>query len=552
MAAKIVVVDDSRTQRSTIALAIERKGHQVVQGSNGLEAIHLVHSERPDLLVSDIVMSELTGYQVCRLLKNDPATEDLPIILLTTLDHQEHRFWGKEAGADSYVLKGADTAPLEQEVARLLLEKKRRPKDERAPKGAASSARQAAHARLTDLLDRLLFEATISNRIRETGRSSGNLIRSLKSFFEFFQSLIDYQIALLCLRAPNGPMLVVHLAEQIPNSLLEEAKKSAMEEGLLTVKEKEALQQKLLNPELVTPEEPAEKKNLATISARFSTSLQEGGLAVFTVNRSLYTEETASTLRIAARELESVLRFNLQAEALEKIKADFTAMIVHDLRAPLTAVMSGAAIVEDGLVGPVNDEQKKWLAKIGAGSRILVNLINDVLDLSKIEAGRLKLIKEDVDLEQLIRASLDDYLVLAREKKISLSSRVDRPLPRIKADSGRLGQIFANLISNAIKFTKEGGEIEIGAAQGNEAETRVWVRDSGVGIPAHEMSDLFEKYRQTTAGKTSRHKGTGLGLVICKMIVESHGGRIWVESTEGKGTTFYFTLPALPAAISTV
>ena len=231
MAAKIVVVDDSRTQRSTIALAIERKGHQVVQGSNGLEAIHLVHSERPDLLVSDIVMSELTGYQVCRLLKNDPATEDLPIILLTTLDHQEHRFWGKEAGADSYVLKGADTAPLEQEVARLLLEKKRRPKEERAPKGGASSARQAAHARLTDLLDRLLFEATISNRIRETGRSSGDLIRSLKSFFEFFQSLIDYQIALLCLRAPNGPMLVVHLAEQIPNSLLEEAKKSAMEEG---------------------------------------------------------------------------------------------------------------------------------------------------------------------------------------------------------------------------------------------------------------------------------------------------------------------------------
>ena len=112
MTAKIVVADDSRTQRSTIALALERQGYQVVQGSNGLEAFHLVQSESPDLLVSDIVMPELTGYQVCRLLKNDPATEDLPIILLTTLDQQEHRFWGKEAGADSYVLKGTGTAPL--------------------------------------------------------------------------------------------------------------------------------------------------------------------------------------------------------------------------------------------------------------------------------------------------------------------------------------------------------------------------------------------------------------------------------------------------------
>src|SRR6185369_1180386 len=103
MAAKIVVVDDSRTQRSTIAMALERRGYEVIQGSDGLEALHLVHNESPDLLISDIVMPELTGYQVCRLLKNDAATEDLPIILLTTLEHQEHRFWGKEAGADSFV-----------------------------------------------------------------------------------------------------------------------------------------------------------------------------------------------------------------------------------------------------------------------------------------------------------------------------------------------------------------------------------------------------------------------------------------------------------------
>jgi signal transduction histidine kinase/DNA-binding NarL/FixJ family response regulator len=541
MAAKIVVVDDSRTQRSTIALALERQGYQVVQGTNGLEALHLVHDESPDLLVSDIMMPELTGYQVCRLLKNDPATEDLPIILLTTLDHREHRFWGREAGADSYVLKGADPAPLEKEVARLLAERKRKPAAERVSKGALPFARQTAHARLTDLLDRLLFEATIANRVRETGRSGGDLVRVLKTFFEFFHSLIDYQICLLCLSAPGGPFVFIHLAEQIPASWLEAAKRSAVEEGLLRADE--TAQEQLLNPELLSQEEPEEKKTLAMLPARFSAAIQDGGLAVFTVNRALYTEETNQTLRIAARELEPILLANFQAEALEKLKADFTAMIVHDLRAPLTAIMSGAAILEDGLVGPVTDEQKNWLLKISTGSRNLLNLINDFLDLSKIEAGRLELVKAEIDLAQLIRASLDDYTVLAREKKISLSARIEQPLSPLTADPGRLGQVFTNLISNAIKFTAEGGAIELGAAPSSASEIKVWVKDSGVGIPAHEIGNLFEKYRQTQSGKTSKHKGTGLGLVICKMIVESHGGKIWAESEAGKGTTFFFALP---------
>jgi signal transduction histidine kinase len=541
MAAKIVVVDDSRTQRSTIALALGRKGYQVVQGTNGLEALHLAQSESPDLLISDIVMPELTGYQVCRLLKNDSVTEDLPIILLTTLDQQEHRFWGKEAGADSYVLKGTGTEPLEQEVARLLAEKKRKPAAKPVSKGDVPFARQTARARLTDLLDRLLFEATISNRIRESGRSNSDLDGALKNFFEFFKSLIDYQIAVLCLRRTNGPVRIIHLAERIPAASLELARQIVREEKLAATEEKEESQETLLNPLLLTTEEPTERRQLAVLSTPF-TGAAEGALAVFSSNRALYSDETRKTLEIAVRELEPIIASKLQTQDLEKLKADFNAMIVHDLRAPLTAIMSSAAIIEDGLVGPVTDEQKNWLLKITTGSHSLLNLINDFLDLSKIEAGRLDLIRAEVDLEQLVQASLEDYMLLAREKKISLNGRFEKPLSRINVDGARLGQVFTNLISNAIKFTGEGGTIELGAAQ-NDGGTTVWVKDSGVGIPAHEIGDLFEKYRQTQSGKTSKHKGTGLGLVICKMIVESHGGKIWAESHEGKGTTFFFNLP---------
>jgi signal transduction histidine kinase/HAMP domain-containing protein len=235
-----------------------------------------------------------------------------------------------------------------------------------------------------------------------------------------------------------------------------------------------------------------------------------------------------------------------QAAELDKAnkeRADFMAMIVHDLRSPLTAIMSGAGMLEEGLSGPVSEDQKKWLRKIQANSRIIVDLINDILDLSKLEAGRIDLLKSEVDLSVVVRNCIDNYLVLAREREVSLKNSLPPALPRFAADPRRLEQVFNNLISNAVKFTPGGGQIDVGAALENSSRMKIWVRDSGVGIPAGELGQIFQKYRQTMSGKTSQDKGTGLGLVICKMIVESHGGKIWAESQEGKGTTFFFTLP---------
>ncbi len=252
--------------------------------------------------------------------------------------------------------------------------------------------------------------------------------------------------------------------------------------------------------------------------------------------------ETAIALE-NARLLEQTKNQAVELEKANEAQADFTAMVAHDLRSPLLNVIGAAGMIQDGLFGSVNEEQKKWLGKIEANSRSLVNLVSNYLDLSKLEAGRIDLAREEVDLEQLIRNNLDNFQLLAQDKKISVRARVAPDLPRIKADPRRLDQVFANLISNAIKFTGEGGEIEVGARHDSGGEAKVWVKDSGVGIPPQEMGSLFEKYRQTTSGRAAKEKGTGLGLVICKMIVEAHGGRIWVESEEGKGTIFSFTLP---------
>jgi signal transduction histidine kinase len=244
-----------------------------------------------------------------------------------------------------------------------------------------------------------------------------------------------------------------------------------------------------------------------------------------------------------SRLLARAIRYAVERKKMEQDKADFAAMIAHDLRAPLGNIAGAASILQDGLAGSINEEQKKWAAKIQAMSRALLSLVNDFLDFSKIEAGLIDLTREEVDLGQLIQNSLDIFLVLAKEKKLSLTSRVDPSLPKIHADPRRLDQLFANLLSNAIKFTGEGGTIEVGACLEDGAGVKAWVKDCGVGIPAHEIGSLFEKYRQTSSGKNSKHKGTGLGLAICKMVVEAHGGRIWVESEEGKGSTFSFSLP---------
>jgi hypothetical protein len=235
-----------------------------------------------------------------------------------------------------------------------------------------------------------------------------------------------------------------------------------------------------------------------------------------------------------------------QARELEKanqLQADFAAMIAHDLRSPLMNISGAAEVMSDGMFGAVNDEQKLWLGKILANSHSLVNLVSDFLDVAKLEAGYVELSQERVDVRDLIDRSADNFLILAQKKEISLTTAVPASVPLVRGDRRRLEQVVSNLVSNAINFTHPGGNVELGAAQSDDAHVRIWVRDNGVGIPHTEVAKLFEKYRQCNNATESGHKGTGLGLVICKMVVQAHGGKIWVETEEGKGSIFIFSLP---------
>ena len=213
----------------------------------------------------------------------------------------------------------------------------------------------------------------------------------------------------------------------------------------------------------------------------------------------------------------------------------------HELRTPLNAIIGFSEVLSDGMFGEINEKQTEYLGDILESGRHLLSLINDILDLSKIEAGRMELEPTDFDLP----GAIDNALTLVRERAgrrgITLGRAIDERVGTIRADERKVKQVLLNLLSNALKFTLEGGRIDVRTAA-NEGLVEVSVADTGVGIAPEDQEAVFEEFRQVgTADK--KVEGTGLGLALARKFVELHGGRIWVESQVGVGSTFTFTIP---------
>jgi signal transduction histidine kinase len=233
-----------------------------------------------------------------------------------------------------------------------------------------------------------------------------------------------------------------------------------------------------------------------------------------------------------------------QLEAASRHKSEFLANMSHELRTPLNAIIGFSEVLSERMFGDLNEKQEEYLRDIHASGQHLLSLINDILDLSKIEAGRMELDLSDFDLP----VTIDNALVLIRERAarrgIDLHRTVDERLGQVRADERKIRQVLLNLLSNAIKFTPEGGRIEVGAKPA-KGSVEVSVSDTGVGIAAEDQETVFEEFRQVgTADK--KVEGTGLGLALSRKFIELHGGEIWVKSQLGQGSTFMFTVPVRP------
>lgn len=276
------------------------------------------------------------------------------------------------------------------------------------------------------------------------------------------------------------------------------------------------------------------------------------------------------------REAEKALqKAILAADSANKAKSDFLANMSHELRTPMNSIIGFSEILEDGLYGELNQNQKEYVNHIHTSGRHLLDLINDILDLSKVEAGKLDLEPTTFLLKDILNASMTMFKEKAMKHGIKLSLKIEQDAGiEIEADERRLKQIMYNLLSNAVKFTQEGGAVRVAARRIQNSESRIHnkkeklselitlnseldrdfmeisVEDTGIGIKQEDLPKLFTEFTQLESAYTKKHEGTGLGLALTKRLIELHGGKIWVESEFGKGSRFVFVIPMRQTGLS--
>jgi signal transduction histidine kinase len=238
---------------------------------------------------------------------------------------------------------------------------------------------------------------------------------------------------------------------------------------------------------------------------------------------------------------EELRRLYTELEAASRHKSEFLANMSHELRTPLNAIIGFSQVLREEMVGWVNPKQAEYLDDITSSGNHLLSLINDVLDLSKVEAGRVELDVHPFSLHDALERGVVMVRELATEDGVRVAFTADPEVDVVDGDERRIKQVIFNLLSNAVKFTPPGGAIDVSAARVN-GEVKISVADTGPGIAPDDHDRIFEEFQQTEAGLEQR-EGTGLGLALSKRLVELHGGRIWLESELGKGSTFVFTLP---------
>ena len=433
---EILIVEDSPTQAERLRRLIQSKNYRVRVAANGRLALALLREHRPHLVLSDIIMPELNGYELCRAIKEDPALRDIPVILVTALNDVKDIIRGIECGADNFIRKPYSEEYLLSRISHML----------------------------------------VNQKLRE---------------------------------APESEGIALYLGDQ--KHFIHAGRQQILD--LLISTYEQAVQ---VNSEL-----QARERQVIELNMRLAHHAAE----LETINREIALK-------------------NLELVEASRMKSAFIANMSHELRTPLNAIIGFTGALLMKLPGPLTPDQDKQLNTIRTSARHLLSLINDILDVAKIESGKVTLALERVQCQDLLAQTVDTLRPLAAQKGLALSVELPPEPVVIDSDKRALTQIVINLVNNAIKFT-DTGSVKVALGQRLEEGqlvTEFSVTDTGAGIRAEDQSKLFQAFSQLDSTSTRHAEGAGLGLYLCQNLANLLGGKLFFHSEFGAGSTFILAL----------
>lgn len=581
---KILVVDDNRDNVELVCQILEDH-YELLRAYSGAEALELAATEQPDLILLDAQMPGMDGYQVLARLQADERTCNILVMFLSARYRDEDRvIAGLELGAFDYITKPISDQVLLAKIAAAARLKR------------AEDAVRQAHAQL---------EQQVAERTLELARANDDLqivnrviltCSSVLDLGEILERVMDQALAVtgleggtICFVQPDQSLdLAAHRAtsaatiEDLTSHTIKIGDclcgNCALEkqplilwtrEEVLAYSSRETTRNEPINFHAAFPlmtsgrcvgvlcvftktdHKPSQHslQLLEAVTGPMALAIDNAHLFQQSIRHGNTLEEKVEERTIeldqARRRLQQLVdelkQANLRLQDVDRAKSMFIASMSHELRTPLNSIIGFSSILLKEMPGPLNFEQKKQLKMVMGSARHLLNLINDILDISKIESGELTIARENFSLVEVLTQVQESFAPLAEKKGVKLMVEVSPGIDRIVSDSRRVRQILLNLVGNAVKFTEHGG-VKVECMR-RDQQLEIRVIDSGIGIPENNLGDLFHSFRQLDTGLARKYEGTGLGLFICKRLVEILGGAIRVESVYGQGSTFSFTLP---------
>ncbi len=498
--ATILNVDDAVPSRYAKSRILRQAGFMVVEAGNGAEALRLVRELTPHLVLLDVHLPDMSGIEVCRRIKTDPVTRSIPIVQISATFITEHdQMVGLEGGAEIYL-----TEPLEpQELATVVRVLLRLHSIER---GLLQSEARWRSLNESNIVGVVVFEA---DRVIEAN--------------DAFLNIIGYEREEVL--SPGFTWRVITPPEDLERSA--RMRDELRSRGSIAPVENECIR----------------KDGTRVWITAGAAMLADSGDRWMCFVLDISDRKRAAVEREAAYEREHAAR--TQAEQATRLKDEFLANLSHELRTPMNAIIGWTHLLR---TGRLEDSQRtRALESIDRAARSQAQLIEDLLDVSRIVSGKLNLKTEAVDLDAVAHAAVDIQRPAAQTKGVQINVRHATPRIVVIGDAERLQQVFLNLLSNAVKFTPAGGHVDVELARvGGDA--RVTVTDSGEGIAPEFLPYVFDRFRQADGTSTRKHMGLGLGLAIVRHVTEMHEGAVHATSAgAGHGATFTVTLPLASA-----